>query len=191
VSRPYTRKSAVYCFCMKTLPRCAPSRRGSPKTRNNSPIQGVTPFQTELFQYKNVPRCYTAAPCRRGRSQNQKQLSNYKIDCYTIVTGCHALRAGIIQYKNPTRVIRAAKKNILNLDCFCHFFESLYAKPKESKGFTSGARQTNPGFTESRGWQWIPNPGLPTSDKNVPRCYTAVPGRRGSPLTRNNTPILK
>jgi len=40
--------------------------------------------------------------------------------------------------------------------------ESLYVHPKESKGFASGARQTNPGFTESRGWQRIPNPGLPT-----------------------------
>ena len=33
------------------------------------------------------------------------------------------------------------------------FYESLYVKPKESKGSTSNARQMNPGFTESSGWQ--------------------------------------
>jgi len=32
-----------------------------------------------------------------------------------------------------------------------HFMKSLYVNPKESKGFTSGARQMNPGFTQSRG----------------------------------------
>jgi len=53
----------------------------------------------------------------------------------------------------PTQAIREAKKQIPNLDSCCPFYESLYVNPKESTGFTGGARQMNPGFTESRGWQ--------------------------------------
>jgi len=33
---------------------------------------------------------------------------------------------------------------------------------KGIRGVTSGARRMNPGFFESREWQWTPNPGLPT-----------------------------
>jgi len=59
----------------------------------------------------------------------------------------------------PTWAIRVVKRNIPNLDYVWHI---LWIPVPESKGFTSGTRQMNPGFTESRRWQWIPNPGLPT-----------------------------
>jgi len=54
---------------------------------------------------------------------------------------------------NLTWAIRAAKTKIPNLDSVGPIYKSLYVNPKESKGFTSGARQMNPGFTESRWWQ--------------------------------------
>jgi len=49
--------------------------------------------------------------------------------------------------------IRAAKTKSRVWILVNPFYESLYVNLRESKGFTSGARQTNPGFTESRGWQ--------------------------------------
>ena len=70
--------------------------------------------------------------------------------------------ATVLMLSMPTWAIRAAKRSTPNLDSFWPIYESLYVNPKEPKGFTSGARQMNPGFTESRGWQLIPNTGLPT-----------------------------
>ena len=47
---------------------------------------------------------------------------------------------------------RSAANNPESIFCLVHFYESVYVNPKKSEGLTSGARQMNPGFTDSRGW---------------------------------------
>jgi len=56
-------------------------------------------------------------------------------------------QAQILIFLREQSAQRAAKKTIPNLD------SGWYTNPMESNEFTSGARQMNPGFTESRGWQ--------------------------------------
>jgi len=67
--------------------------------------------------------------------------------------GVCVLRGSAIHLSAPSGRSAQRGKTSRILILFGPFYESLYVNPKKSKGFTSGARQLNPEFTESREWQ--------------------------------------